>query len=164
MDSYFIPWVIICTISMYFEAQIVPDWVPLSWLLILLTCPRILVAHLHFQVQQDAPCFSCTFWALPLKSTIFQRTLIPFSGEWYLEFQIWCLVCLFLPWYPKWHFYKHYFHLFTSMKLARPFYWKTHGSLFHFQVSSCAAFCFPESRFYLPVVISLVTSLLVAIN
>lgn len=85
MDSHCILWVIICTINIYFEAEIVPDWVSSSRLFILLTCPHILFAHLYFLIQKDVPTSSCTFSAPHLKSAISSKN--PDSFQWWIVFR-----------------------------------------------------------------------------
>lgn len=147
MDSYFIPWVIICTISIYFEAQIVPDWVPLSWLY-LLTCPHILVVHLYLYSKMFRFMFILYFLS-PTPSNYFSKNPDPFSGEWYLEISDLVLSLLSCTRISQMTLLQALFSSLTSMKLAGLFYYKTHGSLFHFHISSCAAFCLPGRRFYL---------------
>lgn len=143
---------IICTISIYFWGSMVPDWVPfLSWLLILLDSVPIVILVVH---SSGSLCLMfILYWAPPLKSTIFQRTLTPFSGECAWQFQICAQFAEVVPGYPK-TLYKHCFHHFTSMKLAGPFYYKTHGSLFFRTSTSVLVLSPSRRRFYLPVVIS----------
>lgn len=92
MESYFLlNGLLFITTIINFNAQIVSIWqveAPLSWFLrpfdmclsFLSTC---------LLSDTDSPDSSCTFSAWALESAAPPGPLAPFSGEWYLELEIW---------------------------------------------------------------------------
>lgn len=73
-------WVIICTVSIYFETQSVLDGVSSSWLL-----TYILLEHLYFLAQQDVPGSSGIFPTPLLKSALSSKN--PDSFPWRMVFR-----------------------------------------------------------------------------
>lgn len=65
---------------------------PLGWVLVLLACPTLSWTLPYFLALQDMKGSSCVFFLdEPLNQPLFQGSLIPLIGKWYIETKFWVL-------------------------------------------------------------------------